>query len=105
MEGFKETTGGAATDGDERVGPDPVQTDTGTELGAQEKVGMDTELGKDRVASEKEGAAGEHMLAADRGVAEAAGIEKVGPDGWRGGKELMEYVEVAGLNPAEGETD
>lgn len=62
------------------MGPDTVQTDTGTELGAQEKVGTDTELaGKDRVASEKEAAAGEDILAADSGVAE--GMEKIGPGG------------------------
>lgn len=54
----------------------------------EERGGPDTELGKDRVAAEKEGAAGEDML--DRGGAEAAGREQVGPDGWRGGKEWME---------------
>lgn len=87
-----------------------MQTDTGAELAAQEKVDMDTgsELaGKDRVASEKEGAAGEavDILAAERGAAEAAGMEKVGPGGWGGGKELMEDIGAAGGSPAEGETD
>lgn len=83
------------------MGPNTVQTDT--ELGAQEKVGTDTELaGKDRVAPEKEG---EDILAADRGVAEAAGMEKVGPGGWQGGKELVVDMEAAGGGPAGGETD
>ena len=83
------------------MGPDTVLTDTGlaaqekvgtdTELAEQEKVGTDTELaGK---ASEKDGAAGEDTLAADRGVAEAAGMEKIGPGGW---KELMEDMGAAG---------
>lgn len=71
------------------MGPDTVLT--GTELAAQEKVGTDTELaGK---TSEKDGAAGEDMLAADRGVAEAVGMEKTGPGGW---KELMEDMGAAG---------
>lgn len=59
------------------MGPNTVQEDT--ELGAQEKVGTDTELaGKDRVAPEKEG---EDILAADKGVADAVGMEKVWPCG------------------------
>lgn len=79
--------------------PDTVETDTGAELGAQEKAGTDAELaGKDRVASEKEGAAGEaaDMWTTDRCVAEAVGMEKVGPGGWGGGKELMEDMGAAG---------
>lgn len=80
-------------------------------LGAQEKVETATGpglAGKDRAATEKEGAAGEDvdMLAADRGVAEAAGMERVGPPGgWGGGKEFMEDMGAAGGSPAEGETD
>lgn len=54
--------------------------------GAQEKAGTDTGsevTGKDSPASEKEGAAGDavDMLAGARGVAEAGGMEKVGPGG------------------------
>lgn len=87
-----------------------VQVDTGAELGVQEKVATDAgpELaGKDRAASEKEGAAGEavDMLAADGGVAVAAGMEKTGPGGRGGGKELMEVMGAAGGIPGEGETD
>lgn len=87
-----------------------VQTDTGAELGVQEKVETDTDTGlagKDRVASEKEGAAGDavDILAADRGVAEAEGMEKVGPGGRGGEKELMEDMGEADGSPAEGETD
>ncbi len=69
---------------------------------------MDPELaGKDRVASEKEGAAVEavDILAADGGVAEAAGMEKAGPGGRGTGKEMMEDMEEAGGSPTEGETD
>lgn len=92
------------------MGPDTVQTDVGAALGVQEKVGTDTgtELAeKDRGATVKEGAAGEaaDMLEADRGVAEAVGMEKVGPGGKGGGKELMEDMEEAGGSPAEGDTD
>lgn len=115
VEEFKETRGGAATDTgttdtEEWVGPDTVQTDAGAELGVQEKVETDTDpglAGKDGAASEKEGAAGEvvDMLAADRGVAETVGMEKVGPVGRGGGKELMEDMGAAGGSPAEGETD
>lgn len=81
VEEFNETTG-ATDDGTTHteggVGPGTVHTDTGAALGAQEKVGAHTELaGKVRVALEKEGATEEaaDMLAADRGVAEAVGME------------------------------
>lgn len=59
------------------------------------------------MASEKEGAAGEavDMLEADRGVAEAAGMDKVGPGGRGSEKELMVDMEAAGGSPAEAETD
>lgn len=77
------------------MGPNTVQTDT--ELGAEEKVGTDTELA---------GKEGEEILAADRGVAEASGMEKVGPGGWQGEKELVVDMEAAGGgSPAGGETD
>lgn len=87
-----------------------MQTGTGAELGVQEKVGTDADpelAGKDRAASGKEGAAGEAVdrFAADGFVAEAAGMEKVGPGGKGGGKELMEDTEEAGGSPAEGVTD
>lgn len=87
-----------------------MQTDTGAELGVQEKAGTGagTEVaGKDRAAPEKEGAAGEavDMTAADRGAAEAAGMEKIGPGGSGGGKELTEDIGAAGGSPADGETD
>lgn len=87
-----------------------MQTDRGAELGVQEKVETDVDpelAGKDGAASEKEGAAREavDMLAAGRGVAEAAGMERVGPVGRGDGKELMEDMGVAGGSPGEGETD
>lgn len=111
VEEFTETTGVALTDvgtadTDEWLGPDTEWTGMGVELGVQEKVetGIASEMaGKDSAASEKDGA-GEavDMLAADRGVAEAGGIEKVEPGGWGGGKQLMGAV---GEIPAEWETE
>ena len=79
-------------------------------VGAQEKVEADAgpELaGKDRGATEKEGAAGEtvDILAAGRGVAEAVGIEREWVGGWGGRKEFMEDMAAAGGSLAEGETD
>lgn len=45
------------------------------------------------------------MLAGARGVAEAGGMEKVGPGGWEGGKEVMDDIGAAGGSTADGETD
>lgn len=69
-----------------------VETETGPEF-----------AGKDRVASEKDEATGEavHMLAADRGVAEGVGMEKVELGGRGGGNELMEDMGVVGGSPVE----
>lgn len=71
----------------------------------QEKVETGTRsevAGKESAALEKEGAAGE---AADRGVAEGVGMERVEPGGWGGGKELMDDMGAGGGSPADGETD
>lgn len=106
---FNETTGGAATDNaEECADPDAVHTDAGGVLAAEENVETDTGSefgGKDRVASEKEGAAGEavDIVAVESGVAEAAEMEKVGPGGWGSGKELMEVMGAMGGGAAEGE--
>lgn len=73
-----------------------METDAGPEL-----------AGKDRLASEKEGTTGEaaDIFEAERGVAEAAGIEKFDPGGRGGGKELMEDIGAASGSPTDGETD
>lgn len=67
-----------------------MHTDTGAELGAQEKVGTHMGPELEGKASEKEAAAGEavDMLEAHGGVAEAAGMVKTGPGGTGGGNEL-----------------
>lgn len=113
--GFTETMGGATADdgtisSDEWLGPETMQMGTAVGSGAQEKAGTDTGsevTGKDSAASEKEGAAGDavDMLAGARGVAEAGGMEKVGPGGWEGGKEVMDDIGAAGGSTADGETD
>lgn len=109
---FNEATAGPATDeGTTETagcgGPDTVHTDTGAELGAQEKVETHMGPGLEGKASEKEAAPGEavDMLAAHGGVAEAAGMVKTGPGGTGEGNELMEVMVAAGGSPGDGETD
>lgn len=90
------------------MGPDKVETGMGIELSVTEQVGTDTGnelVGTDRVATEKEGAAGEDIFATERDGAEAVGRERVVPVGWGGGRELMEDRGSADGGTAVGETD
>lgn len=87
--GFIDTAGGAA-ETEEWLGPDTVlrveeeETDTGL-------------VGKDRASKDEAGAAGEAavILEAGRGPAVEVGMDRMGPCGMGGGKELMEGMRKA----------